>query len=1065
MTDLLDFWPEADACRDCIRIDADSASDAVALAVHQPMRFKRRAIGAADYDAAEVTEQALLADFLVEKPADGLVIMPMVGNSGTGKSHVIRWLDLQLRHRPDADRRLVIRVPKGRSLKGVLADILEQVQGPQYERFREQLAKAQERLRPREAAGYLCEGLAQTILAWSTHPVADSSASQSRLASHFATYGAPNFLPALLRNNFLRAAHWERTEQDPGPILRLIAHVFEERARAEEDDRKSRFVADDLCFDEVDASELGVQERTAITWLASEETRGEAVTVLNAALDGAKHRLLGLDPSVNDLFREIRHELLGDGKELVLLIEDFAVLSGLQGALLQVIILDSFRGDKQVLCTMRTALAYTHGYMDTDTVLTRAKREYYIPDDVPDEASTMARIEALVAAYLNASRVGLPRLREAFLRAVRDRGAAAVENPDWVPRMHEPVAADALARLRAFGASADGTPLFPFNHRAVRAFALDGCQRNGKLVYNPRLVISNVLLKVLDFRHAFQGRDFPSERLGDRRPESALAQWAARNVPPQQQRRALVMLTYWGYGITSEALLTALDPRLADTFGVSWKLEHHPAPRPDGLPEKGPSPPEPPAAEPRDAARSQWQRILKAWREGTEPSQRDANEVRNRVAEALCGSIDWGWWLQKRQTSATFSPAKQLAANSWLPNARQAPSAPADSFVVVTDDEMRDHVRSAETESELLAVMLFHEPAKSGGGTWDYDRGEEDAALYAAFVDRLAPRAARWLAERPLRLSDAWDPVPMLVRGLLVGARVLQIPGAATRDHAALVQALFETGPAVVAAPEDGEWRQVCAKLAAVRVAARTSDDLPAWQDVLATQVGGRQGGGGTVFAVDASRLKTAIERALDAADLVADWPRDTGARDGALPANKSLQRAKDLAGIGKAASAERARLETWLAGVQEQLGASFTGDDKAQVVEAARHLVTDAKGAALLGEADAARARDAIRRFEKTPAVEAIDSARKAIQAKSLAELLSALGAEADADRQFVASFCARLSELQSGVASQLEKREGSINTQLNDAFKGLRAQLDNLATVLQGWPLDAKEGTGDVT
>ena len=85
----------------------------------------------------------------------------------------------------------------------------------------------------------------------------------------------------------------------------------------------------------------------------------------------AKQELLGLSPTVTELFLKVREQLFHDGKELVLLVEDFAVLSGLQGQLLQVMIEGAYRDGRQVLCTMRVALAYTPGYMQTATVLTR----------------------------------------------------------------------------------------------------------------------------------------------------------------------------------------------------------------------------------------------------------------------------------------------------------------------------------------------------------------------------------------------------------------------------------------------------------------------------------------------------------------------------------------------------------------------------------------------------------------------------------------------------------------------------------------------------------------------
>jgi hypothetical protein len=66
---------------------------------------------------------------------------------------------------------------------------------------------------------------------------------------------------------------------------------------------------------------------------------------------------------------------------LVLLVEDFAVLSGMQGALLQVMITEAYRDGEQVLCTMRSALAYTEGVAYVpETVRTRARSLWTIED-------------------------------------------------------------------------------------------------------------------------------------------------------------------------------------------------------------------------------------------------------------------------------------------------------------------------------------------------------------------------------------------------------------------------------------------------------------------------------------------------------------------------------------------------------------------------------------------------------------------------------------------------------------------------------------------------------------
>src|SRR5687767_5551906 len=99
--------------------DAEGADNAVLLAVHQSMRFERRTIGT-DAPPTYCDEEELLRAFLSADPMDGRIILPIVGTSGTGKSHVIKWLAASLQRAPGADRRVVIRIPKGTSLKAVL---------------------------------------------------------------------------------------------------------------------------------------------------------------------------------------------------------------------------------------------------------------------------------------------------------------------------------------------------------------------------------------------------------------------------------------------------------------------------------------------------------------------------------------------------------------------------------------------------------------------------------------------------------------------------------------------------------------------------------------------------------------------------------------------------------------------------------------------------------------------------------------------------------------------------------------------------------------------------------
>ena len=127
--DLLAYWPRQEDVVACVKTDAEAASEAVSLAVHQPLQFERRVIGGQSDTLLPCDERELLKLFLEPNLSEGRVIFPIVGSSGTGKSHVVRWMDAQLRRMDDHATRVVIRIPKGTSLKGVLGILLRDLPG------------------------------------------------------------------------------------------------------------------------------------------------------------------------------------------------------------------------------------------------------------------------------------------------------------------------------------------------------------------------------------------------------------------------------------------------------------------------------------------------------------------------------------------------------------------------------------------------------------------------------------------------------------------------------------------------------------------------------------------------------------------------------------------------------------------------------------------------------------------------------------------------------------------------------------------------------------------------
>ena len=138
---LLDFWPTAAAINKCVPSEAEVISDEAFLAVHQPVRLVRRSLTNTNAPLEPADERRVLDALLTPNLPEGYVIVPIVGPSGVGKSHLIRWLGLHLpRHLH------VIPIPKSTSLRRILESILKGLEGPGYDDIRKQLTTAREAL-------------------------------------------------------------------------------------------------------------------------------------------------------------------------------------------------------------------------------------------------------------------------------------------------------------------------------------------------------------------------------------------------------------------------------------------------------------------------------------------------------------------------------------------------------------------------------------------------------------------------------------------------------------------------------------------------------------------------------------------------------------------------------------------------------------------------------------------------------------------------------------------------------------------------------------------------------
>jgi len=423
---LLNFWPTEANCLDCITPEAENPSDAIFLAVHQEMRFVRKSFHT---DHAEQKSQTQLLNEFLRDEASGRVILPILGESGIGKSHLVRWLKVQLQQRADSERRHVILIPKSSSLKSVLGRILQGLEGPRYEDIRGQLRAAREQMDSISAKQRIrAELLAaiernHTVAAERKQKSRETGAELRKQDQLWCGHGDPRALPSLLKDPATEILFLQGTSSRPGIISELARHLTNDTTEADSPrrqfERADFLIPEELACGISEASEIAKNYLNKLQKTTSTKSLDEAVELLNGIVDDAIAPLATpADTSLSELFYEVRRQLLKEGRELVLLVEDFAVLAGVQRALLDAILREGQVAGKAEACMIRTALAVTDGYFfsaNLETVQTRAVHGWWIQTgENENEDIVTDKICDFVAAYINAARIGSRNLEDFY---------------------------------------------------------------------------------------------------------------------------------------------------------------------------------------------------------------------------------------------------------------------------------------------------------------------------------------------------------------------------------------------------------------------------------------------------------------------------------------------------------------------------------------------------------------------------------------------------------------------------------------------------------------------------
>ena len=698
-------WERDEVLR-IVTTDAEEIVDHVFNAVHCPSVLKIA-------DTALGTRYAIEPRALIEKflaPGHRYVQVAVLGQSGTGKSHLIQWLRL---HLPREPRDVVLTIPKvGTSLRGIVEKIIATLPESDQPPFVEKLRNAGAHATTQQAR----VDMFLNSLAWTIEHGRVAGPEHADL---------PTFLPSVLLDPNFRRHFFSSSDCS---VDRIVAHIFvDPESRGDQDERRE-FRAGDLPLSGKHYAGAATLARDAIDYINGESGMEQrAISLMTRALEPAIAQTLNF--SADDLIalmKGLRVHLARKNQRLILLVEDFSRLQGIDTALLQALVTPP-RQEEDQLCELRWAMALTTGYFNLldDTVKQRCT--FVVDMDQSQPASTAQ----FAVGYLNAIRLG----EEALLNAPSD----------------EPVANRCASCERrpgcweAFGHEGE-TGLFPFNVTALRELA----QRTGAQSdqgFNPRRFLRAVLEPVLNQQYPeLEHGEFPPgsllQRVGGRTRLTPILDAQLQQVDPANHDRRVALLELWD----GSGRIVNLPHGVHEAFALPELSNAQTVERSDAVEPHAEDRVATTASRPQESAIVE---AIRAWAGDPEAqlSQSHVNTLREHVFAALEAFVDWdALGIVKREACQGTNGLFQRSSINF--DRQQVQQSQREVVLQLP----RDPTKLSQTAVALEALVR----AKQNNG-WDFERGGEQLAFLQnelqAWADEVIGQIRRIFWE-----TQDWDP-------------------------------------------------------------------------------------------------------------------------------------------------------------------------------------------------------------------------------------------------------------------------------------------------------------------
>ena len=380
-----------------IKPDSITASQGDFLATHVPLKrlyllnkYEFQPVKSQYYNEEEIYSKYII------NPENRHQFITVYGQSGTGKSHLIRWFEARFENdKPENEVVLFIR-RSDNTLKGTIRQLLDkpEVQGIRNKEIYDRLVRAAVSVEPSKLKDLIYYNFIIEVANddGETHAIHLNNVTRKRLE-------------AFLSNDIVRAHLMESS----GPIERLYSKVAEntlvDRDTIAEFTAEDFLVTPDLCDAIINAGGDRKAEGMARRLMADDDgldTAREISEYLNQFVNDVIQRCAGIEPGdFRQIFQDIRSELKRLDKNLTLFIEDVTSFTGVDDALLDALIVEhTGLNSGTEMCRISSIVGTTSNYLQNnfrDNHKDRITNLIYIPSDAFDENG----IYEFVGRYLN----------------------------------------------------------------------------------------------------------------------------------------------------------------------------------------------------------------------------------------------------------------------------------------------------------------------------------------------------------------------------------------------------------------------------------------------------------------------------------------------------------------------------------------------------------------------------------------------------------------------------------------------------------------------------------------